>query len=248
MNVNQKGFAAVEALLLLVLLAIIGGTGYYVWHARQNSNDIYSSSTGGSNRVAVPSSPQISKKTSQLSTYTSKYTGASFDFPSSWHAKVQITPQYKKDIATISSPSNGILIYWSGEILGVGSSCTDTVSPGKTSTEGDPGCPAWKNTSIEPLGYGHGLSVVSGYSKFDDNKYGVYTAIQAPDSELVTSSVGAMFTFFQFNGHRSDLSVGVKGSGLHSQAFSSPDEAANFMLTNKDFKAAQAAVSSLRYQ
>jgi hypothetical protein len=33
---GQSGFTAVEALLVFVLVGIIGGTGYYVWHAQQN--------------------------------------------------------------------------------------------------------------------------------------------------------------------------------------------------------------------
>lgn len=35
---NQKGFALVETLLILIILAMIGGTGYYVWHSKQETN------------------------------------------------------------------------------------------------------------------------------------------------------------------------------------------------------------------
>lgn len=35
---NQKGFGAVEALLILVILGIVGFTGYFVWHAKQNTD------------------------------------------------------------------------------------------------------------------------------------------------------------------------------------------------------------------
>jgi hypothetical protein len=34
---KESGFAVVEALLILVILAIIGGTGYFIWHAKQSS-------------------------------------------------------------------------------------------------------------------------------------------------------------------------------------------------------------------
>lgn len=44
-NVNQKGFSAIEALLILVIVGIIGGTGYYVYHATQKSSDSYDSAT-----------------------------------------------------------------------------------------------------------------------------------------------------------------------------------------------------------
>jgi hypothetical protein len=37
-NLNQSGFSAIEAVLLVVIVAIIGGTGYFVWHAKQNTD------------------------------------------------------------------------------------------------------------------------------------------------------------------------------------------------------------------
>jgi hypothetical protein len=36
---SQQGFAVLEALLIFIVVAIVGGTGYYVWHAGKNSND-----------------------------------------------------------------------------------------------------------------------------------------------------------------------------------------------------------------
>jgi hypothetical protein len=38
MNKTQKGFAHIEMLLLLILVAIIGFTGWFVWHARSQAN------------------------------------------------------------------------------------------------------------------------------------------------------------------------------------------------------------------
>lgn len=52
---NQSGFAAVEALLIVVILAIVGGTGYFVWHAKQN--------TDKSLTDTASSQPAIQKKT-----------------------------------------------------------------------------------------------------------------------------------------------------------------------------------------
>lgn len=36
---NQKGFSAVVILLALILVAIVGFTGYYVWNTQQDKND-----------------------------------------------------------------------------------------------------------------------------------------------------------------------------------------------------------------
>lgn len=35
MKTTQKGFAALESLLILVIIAILGGTGYYVWNTQK---------------------------------------------------------------------------------------------------------------------------------------------------------------------------------------------------------------------
>ncbi len=40
-QMNQKGFAAVEAVLLVVILAMLGGTGYYIWHANKTASTTY---------------------------------------------------------------------------------------------------------------------------------------------------------------------------------------------------------------
>lgn len=36
---NQKGFAAIEAILIVIILAIIGGTGYYVYQANNKATN-----------------------------------------------------------------------------------------------------------------------------------------------------------------------------------------------------------------
>jgi len=42
---NHKGFAAIEAVLILVAVAIIGGTGYYVYHANKKATSTYNSAS-----------------------------------------------------------------------------------------------------------------------------------------------------------------------------------------------------------
>ena len=60
---NQKGFGAVEGLLFLILLSILGSTGYYVYHSRNNANSIYNNTANTSAKsspaVAENSTPQM---------------------------------------------------------------------------------------------------------------------------------------------------------------------------------------------
>lgn len=45
---TQSGFAVLETVLILVIVAIIGGTGYYVYHANKKSNDVLKTSSAKS--------------------------------------------------------------------------------------------------------------------------------------------------------------------------------------------------------
>lgn len=52
-SINQKGFAALEAILILVIVAIIGGTGYYIYHANSKATDDQNAAQTNAN-TAVP--------------------------------------------------------------------------------------------------------------------------------------------------------------------------------------------------
>jgi hypothetical protein len=67
---NQKGFGAVEGLLILVIVGILGFVGWYVWHSKNNANQIYKNMTN-----------------SESVAQTSK---ASFIFIPQWHIKIPL--------------------------------------------------------------------------------------------------------------------------------------------------------------
>jgi hypothetical protein len=243
---NTKGFASVETLLIIVIVALTAVTGYLIYSANKTTSDIFNKANKTSQAPVVrQQSSQITKKSDTLSTYTSKYTGATFDFPSSWKARVIQNAHIKKDTVTISSTSGKMVIFWNSEILGVGSDCSDDALPGKTDSSGSVGCPTWANTSIQPLPYGHGLKVVQGYGQYNESGYNVYAAVQAPDSELLTENKGPMFSFYEFSGHRSDFGVALKDNGKPS--FNSSAAATSFMQTNSEFKTAVQVLQSLSY-
>lgn len=65
---KQPGFAVLEAILILAIVAIIGGTGYFLWHSRHTSASSKSTTTG-----------------SHLMTkYSNAKLGFQFSYPSSW--------------------------------------------------------------------------------------------------------------------------------------------------------------------
>lgn len=89
MKRGQKGFTVVETLLVLILLAIIGFTGYYVYHTRNSADSSY-------NNIESTTSLQANHS-SDWQTYTGKVSDQaqnpavqadqiaySFKYPSSW--------------------------------------------------------------------------------------------------------------------------------------------------------------------
>ncbi len=61
-QLNKSGFAAVEAILIVVIVGIIAGTGYFVWHAKQ--------ATEKSLTDTASSQPAIAEKTTQTTKTT----------------------------------------------------------------------------------------------------------------------------------------------------------------------------------
>jgi len=51
----QKGFAAQEGLLILIIIAIIGGTGWYVLHSKNSANSVYKAADKVSSEQPVTS-------------------------------------------------------------------------------------------------------------------------------------------------------------------------------------------------
>ena len=64
---NQKGFTTVEGLLILVIVAIIGGTGYYVYHS-QKQTDKTLDSAANTSQSAVNQKTTAAKTTQAAST------------------------------------------------------------------------------------------------------------------------------------------------------------------------------------
>lgn len=50
---NQKGFTAVEAILVIIIVAIVGGTGYYVYQSNNKSTDTQNAAHTATESAAV---------------------------------------------------------------------------------------------------------------------------------------------------------------------------------------------------
>jgi len=85
MNKNEKGFGIVQVLLLLTVVAIIGGTGYFVYKKNNNTGTI----PKGTSKVAVikandTTSTVVVDPTKDWIAYTNTAAKFSLKYPSSW--------------------------------------------------------------------------------------------------------------------------------------------------------------------
>lgn len=76
---NQKGFATLEAILILVVVAIVAGTGYYIYNANKKATNVLNSASkvakgSGKNRSQTSSNTRLTLDNGKIS----------FVIPASW--------------------------------------------------------------------------------------------------------------------------------------------------------------------
>lgn len=82
MKISQKGFSAVEAVVVLVVVGLIGGVGYVAYHHQTKNNTASTTTTSTQSKVTAPAgtTTNISQITQQdmndTATIDSKYTNA----------------------------------------------------------------------------------------------------------------------------------------------------------------------------
>ncbi len=87
---SQKGFGAVEAIIVLLVLLVLGAAGWYVWNGQQDENKSASSQTQGKNVESEPSTlptqskQQASDPTADWATYSNTAGHFSFKYPKTW--------------------------------------------------------------------------------------------------------------------------------------------------------------------
>src|SRR5437868_750332 len=88
-KLNSKGFSAIEAILIFILISIIFGVGYYVFVSQKAAtNSLNSAEKSHSNTVKETNNVSTSNKDSKTyngwEKYTSSQEGISFRYPKTW--------------------------------------------------------------------------------------------------------------------------------------------------------------------
>src|SRR6266700_3794862 len=85
---NHKGFAIIEGLLILVIVGILGGTGWYVYNAHNKTTDSYTNADTANSSVAKYPKKQATQAVLKIpdgfvETKIDKL-GLSFAYPKEW--------------------------------------------------------------------------------------------------------------------------------------------------------------------
>lgn len=123
---TDSGFSVVEALLILVIVGILGFTGWYIYHSKRTSDKSYSGANSGT--------PTYKKKASTTkivtldvyvgwTQYCSDYGGVCFKYPQGWQANSTETDESSVQGVTLVSPSGKIEIIYNPLVDGTGGVC-----------------------------------------------------------------------------------------------------------------------------
>ncbi|HSW80083.1 MAG TPA: hypothetical protein VLG47_04890 [Candidatus Saccharimonadales bacterium] len=82
---KETGFSAIEAILLLVVVALITGTGWYVWHVRKDTNKLSEETVSQSQPVPKAGDPiYMLDKSKGVINYKNTVGKFSVNYPSNW--------------------------------------------------------------------------------------------------------------------------------------------------------------------
>jgi hypothetical protein len=90
MKKNQKGFSAVEALLIVIVVLLLGFIGYYVYHAQNNTNSLYDNS----GKTTNPTSSKTSEKRVSI---VRDYLPFTLSYPADWEIRNESATDYGFD-------------------------------------------------------------------------------------------------------------------------------------------------------
>lgn len=145
MKNNQKGFSAVEALIILVITGAIIAIGFYVWNTSHKDK---AASTQNS-QTATKTSSDKDVATATNKEYVNEEYGFSFSYPSSWKLTTELKDMGrggKEGTVAVTSP-NGTIVHFDPNFGGKGGDCVDP----ETDTRTTKTCQTFTSYKVEKL-------------------------------------------------------------------------------------------------
>jgi prepilin-type N-terminal cleavage/methylation domain-containing protein len=199
LKLTSKGFSALELLIVLLVIGILGGIGFYV----RNAGTFTSISTKG------------------WKTYTSIRTGATFEYPTDWPKGYSA----KDDSLNINDPLKVLVLGWDSNATQVFGSITCS---GNSNDSDSCSTWTVTNSTPLPFGHGlvvaSGYVTVVNTKTFKP-----WIAIQQAKGQLTKNGTGLFDTSYVYNNQINDLSINGLGGNLDAPSFKSEGAVKSFL-------------------
>lgn len=189
---NQKGFAAIEAVLIVVVLGIIGFTGWFVYHSKQAADK--SLTAAGNSTPQVAQNKPVTPKTDTVTSISTK-SGVVLKYPQSWQAKetADSTDGYLADSVEFVAPKGMVTLKVYIDPSGLGGACNNVGTIAAADKQ--------KINETYTLVSGYGTGTPDGFSA----GYAIYDNSKPADLQIsVGNQVCTTFHYDIFNlqGHK----------------------------------------------
>ncbi|MGB4759601.1 MAG: PsbP-related protein [Candidatus Saccharimonadales bacterium] len=144
---KSYGFTAIEIILVIFVLSLIGAAVWYVAHANAKNND---SGIEAAKNVSKIETPRVER--SNLTQYSNNDYGFSFDYPKDWEFAEELADQgrgKKEGYVSVTSP-NGTVVSFKPNLGGKGGDCWDDAANSRTKNT----CYTLAKFSVEQLTLG----------------------------------------------------------------------------------------------
>jgi hypothetical protein len=127
LGTNNKGFTLVEALLIVLVVAVIGFGGYYVWQNQRKDDTTKANSTSSTSPNSVTKSGSTDPYQGWKS-YCSSLGGLCIKYPSSWTYAQDTSNSGPagSEVNTITSPSHKVVVVYAPDVQLGGTGVSET--------------------------------------------------------------------------------------------------------------------------
>lgn len=104
---NTRGFTLIEGLLILVIVGLLGGTGWYVWHSKNNVDKSLTAVNTSSSTQSVNKNTSKHSSSPKTTPYSFTQLGISMDVLSGWEVKSATTTEEGSNFYTWTVTKTG---------------------------------------------------------------------------------------------------------------------------------------------
>ncbi len=250
---NEKGFSAVEVILVLVVIIAIGVVGWLVYKDVHKANKATTASTASNTGTKTPKATPKTTTAASYKSYMDTAAKASFQYPSTWTiASIRgncdelngCAPSTDQTSAVdVTSPDGSMKLVWSG-ISGIGGYCDNTLPPTQSG-----GCTSETVFSATPIPMASGFYAVEGATELSSGQYQPFLAVQDKTGAITTGEPGLWYQSFTLpsTGHGTVFHMDNIYSDTNStatpQTFSTLKEAQDYFSSTNAAQAKQILLS-----